>query len=79
MPADTHVHLAWKILIKNSVMRLDIQVKMRKNISGYIVSLSLRKKKGMKRVGACYKKIGSRCLCFIYAEITFLAVAVIAE
>lgn len=48
-----------------------------KNICEYIERL--RKKKGMKRVGACYKKIGSPCLCFIHIEVTFLAVTVIAE
>lgn len=32
VPADTHVHLAWKILIKNSVMGLGIQVKMKNTL-----------------------------------------------
>lgn len=73
------MHLAGKMLIKDSVMGLDIQVKMKKKICDYIERLSLRKKKGMKRGGACSKKIGSPCLCFLYVGITFLAVTVRAE
>lgn len=62
MPADTHMHLAWQIVIKNPVLGLDIQVKMKKTSCEYVERLSLRKR-CMKRVGACFKRGRGPCLC----------------
>lgn len=45
--------------------------------SVYIGSVS--DKEGTKRVGTCYKKIGSSCLCFKYGKLTFLTVTMTVE